>query len=103
MTTLQDTTNKNRTSDSYVDTVNHHTWEGKKLVAAYRAKVKAEDKLNGTSRRVMLQGRMGVANPNAHKYSVKNPPNVWSGSHSHQCIKLSDAATADVYIYDRYR
>jgi hypothetical protein len=90
-----------RTSPYYVETVHHHSWLGKKIVAALRAKVKAEDKLNGTSRRVMLQGRMGIANPNAHKYSVKNPPNVWSGSHSHQCIKLADAATADVYVYDR--
>jgi hypothetical protein len=91
-----------RTSPYYAETVHHHTWEGKSLVAAYRAKVKAEDTVNGTSRRVVLQGRMGENNPNAHKYSVKNPPNVWSGSHSHQCIKLSDAATADVYIYNRY-
>jgi hypothetical protein len=90
-----------RTSDYYVETVHHHSVAGKKIVAALRAKVKAEDKLNGTSRRVMLQGRMGIANPNAHKYSVKNPPNVWSGSHSHQCIKLADATTADIYIYDR--
>jgi hypothetical protein len=90
-----------RTSDYYVETVHHHSVAGKRVVAALRAKVKAEDKLNGTSRRVMLQGRMGIANPNAHKYSVKNPPNVWSGSHSHQCIKLADATTADIYIYDR--
>ena len=93
---------KTRTSDSYIDTVHHHTEAGKKIVAALRAKVKAEDKLNGTSRRVCVKGRMGENNPNAYKYSVKNPPNVWSGSHSHQWIKLADAATADVYVYERY-
>jgi len=93
-----------RTSEFYVETVDHHTEMGKMIVAAYRAKVKAEDKLNGTSRRVMLQGRMGKNNPNAYKYSVKNVQNLWPfGAHSHQRIKLADAATADVYIYNRYQ
>ena len=92
---------KTRTSDFYVETVHHHTEAGKKVVAAYKAIVKAEDKRNGTARRVVLQGRMGIANPNAYKYSVKNQARGPIGSHSHQRIKLADAATADVYIYDR--
>lgn len=93
---------ENRYSTSYVTTVDHHSEIGKEYVETLRRLVKVEDELNGTRRRrVMLQGRMGENNPNAYKYSVKNPPNVWSGSHSHQCIKLSDAATADVYIYYR--
>jgi hypothetical protein len=90
-----------RTSDYYVETVHHHSVAGKKRIADLRAKVKADDIRYGYSRRVMLQGRMGKNNPNAYKYSVKNPPNTWSGSHSHQRIKLADAATADIYIYDR--
>ena len=95
------TNTENRHSTSYVTTVEHHTEIGKEYVKTLRRLVKIEDELNGTNRRVMLQGRMGKNNPNAYKYSVKNPPNVWSGSHSHQCIKLGDAATADIYIYNK--
>jgi hypothetical protein len=91
-----------RTSNSYVRTVDHHSEKGKAFIAALRKYVKAEDEyIGGLSRRVCVKGRMGKNNPNAHKYSVKNPPNVWSGSHSHQTIKLADAAKADLYIYDR--
>lgn len=90
-----------RTSEFYVETIDHHSVAGKKRIADLRAKVKADDIRYGYSRRVMLQGRMGVDNPNAYKYSSKNSPNTGFGSHSHQCIKLADAATADIYIYDR--
>jgi hypothetical protein len=99
MKTLQNTSK--RYSTSYVATVNHHSDEGKALVAAYKALVKAEDKLNSTSRRVVLQGRMGKNNPSAHLYSV-NAKEIRSwGAHTHQAIKLVDAMTADVYIYNR--
>lgn len=92
---------ENRYSPSYVTSVDHHSEVGKEYVTTLRRLVKVEDELNGTRRYVKLQGRMGKNNPNAHKYSVKNPAYVWSGSHSHQCIKLGDAAYADVYIYNR--
>lgn len=91
-----------RTSDSYVRTVDHHSEKGKAFIAALRKHIKAEDEYTGgLRRRVCIKGRMGKNNPNAYKYSVKNTPNVWYGSHSHQTIKLADAATADVYIYNR--
>lgn len=91
-----------RISTSFVTTVDHHSEKGKEFIAALRKSVKAEDEYNGgLSRRVCIKGRMGKNNPNAYKYSVKNLPNVWSGSHSHQTIKLADAAKADVYIYDK--
>ena len=93
---------ENRYSTSYVTTVDHHSEIGKEYVETLRRLVKVEDELNGTSRRVTLQGRMGENNPNAYKYSVKNAnANAWSGSNTHQCIKLGDAATADIYIYNR--
>lgn len=45
---------------------------------------------------VKLQGRLGKDNPNAWKYRRG------SGVHiDHQAIRLADAATADVYIYNR--
>ena len=92
---------ENRYSPSYVTTVNHHSEVGKEYVETLRRLVKVEDELNGTRRYVKLQGRMGKNNPNAYKYSIKNRPNTRYGSHSHQCIKLGDAAYADVYIYNR--
>jgi hypothetical protein len=42
--------------------------------------------------RVKLQGRLGKDNPAAVKYRTGR-------FNSHQCIRLKDAATADVYIY----
>ena len=70
--------------------------------------------IKGTGKRVVLQGRLGKDNPNAHKYS-KNAPRAKyadgkrvnsdvsgkSGAHSHQRIQKADAAHHDVYVYDR--
>lgn len=45
---------------------------------------------------VKLQGRLGNDNPNAWKYRLG------SGMYNtHQAIRLPDAATADVYVYNR--
>lgn len=45
---------------------------------------------------VKLQGRLGKDNPNAWKYRRG------SGSYyTHQAIRLPDATTADVYVYNR--
>jgi hypothetical protein len=90
-----------RTSTSFVTTVDHHSEEGKDLIAAIRKYIKSDDKERGLSRRVCLKGRMGKNNPNAYKYSIKNIAPPCYGTHSHQTIKLSDALKADVYIYDR--
>lgn len=91
-----------RTSDSYVTTVDHHSEKGKALIAALRKYVKAEDEYTeGPQRRVCIKGRMGKNNPNAYKYSIKGKQVSWYGSHSHQTVKLADAARADIYIYNR--
>lgn len=50
----------------------------------------------GFKKYVKLQGRLGENNPNAWKYRRKH--GVYF---NHQCIRLADAATADVYIYNR--
>ena len=44
---------------------------------------------------VKLQGRLGKDNPNADRYSSKRRYNAY------QCIRLADAAFADVYVYER--
>jgi hypothetical protein len=64
--------------------------------------LKAQHK--GTGKRVVLQGRLGKDNPNAHKYSKANwgkPGSASSGAHTHQRIKKADAAHHDVYVYDK--
>lgn len=76
-----------------------------------------KDSVKGTNKRVVLQGRLGKDNPNAHKYSVDAPARIWddtkgkwvhdrnlnakSGGHSHQRIQTADAAHFDVYVYDK--
>jgi hypothetical protein len=47
------------------------------------------------SKYVKLQGRLGKNNPKADRYSSKRRYNAY------QCIRLADAAFADVYIYER--
>lgn len=70
--------------------------------------------VKGTGKRVVLQGRLGKDNPNAHKYSKDAPSAQYkdgkrvnsdvsgkSGGHSHQRIQKADAAHHDVYVYNR--
>jgi hypothetical protein len=47
-------------------------------------------------RYVKLQGRLGQNNPNAWKYRGRG--GIY---HNAQCVRLVDAATADVYVYVR--
>ena len=96
---------KDNHSSEYIVTVRHHTPIGKKIIERARRHAKAKGFYDGKKYRIVLAGRMGEDNPNAHKYSVKTPKaqrNAWCGGHSHQNIKLKDAAYADVYIYERY-
>lgn len=46
-------------------------------------------------RYVKLQGRLGQNNPNAWKYRQRG---IYGRA---QCVRLPDAATADVYVYVR--
>lgn len=66
------------------------------LVEALRKSITAENIWNGNQKYVKLQGRLGTDNPNAWKY------HIGSGVYSRaQCVRLPDAATADVYVYNR--
>jgi hypothetical protein len=85
-----------RYSDSYKFTHKPGDTESEKKLADLKAKTK------GTGNRVVLQGRLGKNNPNAHKYSVKPGGGKSDGqsvSHSHQRIAKADAAHHDVYVY----
>jgi hypothetical protein len=97
-----------RKSDSYKFTHKPGDAESEKRLADLKQSVK------GTGKRVVLQGRLGKDNPNAHKYSKDAPSAKYkdgkrvnsdvsgkSGGHSHQRIQKADAAHHDVYVYDR--
>jgi hypothetical protein len=49
-------------------------------------------------RYVKLQGRLGENNPNAWKYRQRRNGGIYGRA---QCVRLPDAATADVYVYVR--
>lgn len=49
---------------------------------------------------VKLQGRLGNDNPNAWKYRLRRNGGIYGRA---QCVRLIDAATADVYVYIRNR
>jgi len=97
-----------RTSSSFQFTHKPGDAESEKKLADLKAQHK------GTNKRVVLQGRLGKDNPNAHKYSKDAPKatyangkrtnvdqNAKSGAHSHQRIRKADAAHHDVYVYDK--
>lgn len=97
-----------RKSTSYQFTHKPGDPESEKRLADLKASVK------GTGKRVVLQGRLGKDNPNAHKYSKDAPRAKYvdgkrvnsdvsgkSGAHSHQRIQKADAAHHDVYVYNR--
>jgi hypothetical protein len=97
-----------RKSDSYQFTHKPGDAESEKRLADLKKSVK------GTGKRVVLQGRLGKDNPNAHKYSKDAPSAKYkdgkrvnsdvsgkSGGHSHQRIQKADASHHDVYVYDR--
>jgi hypothetical protein len=47
---------------------------------------------------VKLQGRLGKNNPNAWKYRTRYNGGIYGDA---QCVRLADAAFADVYVYER--
>lgn len=47
---------------------------------------------------VKLQGRLGKNNPNAWKYRARYNGGIYGRA---QCVRLADAAFADVYVYGR--
>lgn len=97
-----------RYSTSYQFTHKPGDEESEKKLADLKKSVK------GTGKRVVLQGRLGKNNPNAHKYSKNAPQGIFvngkrtnsdvsgkSGAHTHQRIQKADAAHHDVYVYDK--
>ena len=87
-----------RSSTSFQFTHKPGDAESEKKLADLKKSVK------GTGKRVVLQGRLGKDNPNAHKYSKANfgkPGSASTGAHTHQRIKKADAAHHDVYVYNK--
>lgn len=60
--------------------------------------VSTMNRLNGTLQYVKLQGRLGKDNPNSWKYRQYRNGGIYGRA---QCVRLADAATADVYVYNR--
>lgn len=91
-----------RYSDSYRFTVQMK--DGKPvemqshLVEALRKTIAVEDAWQGTRRYVKLQGRLGENNPNSWKYRKRRDGGIYGRA---QCVRLPDAAFADVYVYNR--
>jgi hypothetical protein len=69
--------------------------EDQAAVDGLRTVVKLGNTAFSTSMYVKMQGRLGTNNPNAEKYGRGRQ------YHNHQAIRLTDASTADVYVYNR--
>jgi hypothetical protein len=83
-----------RTSSSYLFT---HTPGDEKSEAKLKL-AKEYHKAFHPNKRVVLKGRLGKDNPNAHKYHSKT---AWHGGKPIINIKKDDASRFDVYSYDK--
>jgi hypothetical protein len=63
-----------------------------------RTVVKLGNVAYGNTKYVKLQGRLGQDNPNAWKYRARRNGGIYGRA---QCVRLVDAVTADVYVYQR--
>lgn len=72
--------------------------EDQAAVDGLRTVVKLGNSAFGTTQYVKLQGRLGSDNPNAWKYRQYRNGGIYGRA---QCVRLADAATADVYVYVR--
>lgn len=84
-------TTKNRYSTSYRGTVDLKDPTDATFVKSLRENIKQSNKTAATKRQVVLMGRLGPNNPASIKYKGR----------SYQYIKAADAATFDIYIYNR--
>jgi len=74
--------------------------EDQASVDGLRTVVKLGNSAFSTTQYVKLQGRLGKGNPAAVKYRCR--ANGGTGTYyNHQAIRLADATTADVYVYNR--
>lgn len=72
--------------------------EDQAAVDGLRTVVKLGNSAFDTTQYVKLQGRLGQDNPNAWKYRQRRSGGIYGRA---QCVRLADAATADVYVYNR--
>lgn len=72
--------------------------EHQALVDGLRTVVKLGNAAYGTKQYVKLQGRLGEDNDNSWKYRQRRYGGIYGSA---QCVRLPDAATADVYVYYR--
>jgi hypothetical protein len=72
--------------------------EDRATVDGLRIVVKMGNIVNDTQLYVKLQGRLGKNNSNAWKYRPRRNGGIYGRA---QCVRLQDAAYADVYVYRR--
>ena len=72
--------------------------EDQPIMALLRSAIKVDNSNSNAKQYVKLQGRLGENNPNAWKYRQYRNGGIYGRA---QCIRLADAATADVYVYNR--
>ena len=69
-----------------------------KSLDALREEVSITNGIFQTQFYVKLQGRLGKNNPNSWKYKARHNGGIYGRA---QCVRLADAAFADVYVYER--
>ena len=69
-----------------------------KYLESLREEVAMTNGIFQTQFYVKLQGRLGKNNPNAWKYRSRYNGGIYGRA---QCVRLADAAFADVYVYER--
>lgn len=72
--------------------------EYQEAIRCLRSVVKLGNVIFDDNKYVKLQGRLGKDNPNSWKYRPRDKGGIYGRS---KCIRLADAATADVYVYQR--
>lgn len=72
--------------------------EDEQRLSDLRAHISVTNKMGWGKKYIKLQGRLGTDNQNSWKYRGRFNGGIYPSS---QCVRLKDAATADVYIYNR--
>ena len=97
---MESTKLKKARSQEFIENVDHNSPDGQLKIADYRRRVKMENKLSAMKYRVVLCGRMGEDNPNAHLYR-RNGSVRYGRTNPYQNILLEHAGSVDIYIYTR--
>lgn len=89
---------KKRWSDNYKFTYHPGDWNDEEKLKITKQICK-DARENGFAKPyVVLKGRLGMNNPNAHKYQKSTP---YKQRQNYQTIAKEDAAYFDVYVYFR--